>query len=66
MDATEILWRSLIVKVNLLVSMVSLIIFFVSWLMKRQSSIRVQRVFIYVVIAFVLSSGYVSPSSIIW
>lgn len=56
-DATEILWRSLIVKVNLLVSMVSLIIFFVSWLMKRQSSIRVQRVFIYVVIAFVLSSG---------
>ncbi len=56
--AAEILWRDLIIRTNAFSSLITICLWFLAWLIRaRYAKIRIQKVFIYTVVAFVLASG---------
>ncbi len=58
LGATEILWRQLIIKTNFLVSVVTLGVWILTWIVKRsEASLRIQKFLVYGVVAYVLSIG---------
>lgn len=56
----ELLWRNLIITANLAVSVISALIWFLAWKIKRpDTSAKTQTIFVYAVAAFVLAGGLV-------
>lgn len=56
--ATEILWRELIIKANLLISVLDLGVWIVAWIIKgRKASLKIQTILVYTVVVYVLATG---------